>query len=138
MLHLSQRSKERLKTMSSCSKKGKKRNKRELCSAQQKGVWTATSFVWCNWCSSIHFLHLVPFFVHLCLYIQQLRLVFLDYYSVLHHYIFSAHSTYILPHQAPLKTHRELLHHHRCYNHSSTTNCSPGSCSFQGEKELVL
>jgi hypothetical protein len=43
-----------------------------------------------------------------------------------------------ITHQAPLKTHRELLHRLRCYNHSSTTNCNPGSCSFQEDKELVL
>lgn len=84
-------------------KKGKKRNKRELCSAHQKGFGQQQVTVGANWCSSIHFLHLVPFFVHLFLYIQQLRLVFLDYYSVLHPYI-SVHSTYILPHQAPLKS----------------------------------
>lgn len=84
-------------------KKGKKRNKRELCSAHQKGFGQQQVTVAANWCSSIHFLHLVPFFVHLFLYIQQLRLVFLDYYSVLHPYI-SVHSTYILPHQAPLKS----------------------------------
>jgi hypothetical protein len=29
--------------------------------------------------------------------------MFLDYYSVLHHYIFSAHSTYILPTKLHLK-----------------------------------
>jgi hypothetical protein len=36
VLRLSQRSKERLKTTSSCSKK-RERNKRELCSVHQKG-----------------------------------------------------------------------------------------------------
>lgn len=107
MLRLSQRLKEGLETTGSCSKK-KRKEKKEItkkknCVQHTKRVWAATSFGWCNWCSSIHFLHLVPLFVHLFLYFQQLRLVLLDYYSVLHHYI-SAHSTYILPHQAPLKS----------------------------------
>jgi len=40
-------------------KREKKEKKKRIVFSTPKGVWAATIFGWCNWCSSIHFLHLV-------------------------------------------------------------------------------
>ena len=95
-------SKERLKTMSSCSKKKQKERKeiKENCVQHTQRGLGSNKFRLVQ----LVFIYPLPtscFYSRVFLSIQKLRLVFLDYYSVLHHYI-SAHSTYILSHQAPL------------------------------------
>jgi hypothetical protein len=68
--------KERKEIKENCVQHTKKGFGQQQVSFGAIGVHLSTSYI------------LFPFFVHLILYIQQLRLVFLDYYSVLHHYIF--------------------------------------------------
>ena len=99
MLHLSQRVKRKPENNEFLLKKNKKKD--NCVQHTQRGLGSNKFWL-------VHLVFIYPFptscfyiLVHLFLYIQQLRLVFLDYYSVLHHYI-SAHSTYILSHQAPL------------------------------------
>ena len=135
MLRLSQKiSKKRKKRNKSESIYNKKEETKETCDQHAKRGLSSTLVG----ASCFHFFHIVPFF---CIFFFLFSNLDLCYFSFgllfgLHHYI-SAHYLYILSPPSSTKKHRELLHHSLWYNHSSTTDCSPSSCPFQEEKELV-